>query len=495
MTAGTFGMNYQAPVTSGGTAGSIAPALVAGVCCVPLALIGPNVLLGLYAALVLSAGMVLLRRPAEPPILMFIFLYQWMQAATGPLYGNLMGLEVDDLASHLGQHYLACFLELTGALSLAIGMRLAIGQTDYNLSARIKLFVNNRSLGFWFRIYLSASLFGALCATLAYSAGGLLQPLLSLGQIKWAAYILLTFATFSSRGKSKSIWMAVTLFEFMLSIGGFFSSFKDIFFYAGLGLLGSGLRLRPVGLVFIGFFGVILLSLGVIWTSVKFDYRDFVSSGSGQQAIAVGYSDRIDYLGKLIGDLDGPALSEGLDKFAHRIMYFEFFGAAIGNVPQNVPHTNGALWGRAALSSFTPRLIFTDKAPVNDSELTREYTGIRVSSYEQGTSISMGYMAEAYIDFGPVLMFVLILMLGGGLGLVHRWLLSRPGRDGVLGVTLSVFTLMPASALETSVLKIIPAVLLCLVADLIILKFIAPLVWGVERAPAVGRPKPRLMDA
>ena len=159
MTAGSFGMNYQAPVNSRATGGSNAYAVLAGLLCLPFAFLGPNVALGIYSALVLSIGMSLLQRPAEPPILMFIFLYQWTQAATGPLYGNLMGVELDDLALNLGRHGLACFLELTGVLCLAVGMRLAVGQIDFNLGARIKAFVHNRPLGFWFRIYLAESLF------------------------------------------------------------------------------------------------------------------------------------------------------------------------------------------------------------------------------------------------------------------------------------------------------------------------------------------------
>ena len=465
-------------------------AAVAGVFLVPVALLGPNVALTAYAGLILFIGMTFLWRPAEPPIPIFIFLYQWVQAALGPIYGNLIGVDVNDLAQNLGQHNLACFLELTGVLCLAAGLRLAIGQPNVDLSHRIRSFVGSRPIGFWFRIYLAASIFGALCATFASGAGGLAQPLLSLSQIKWAAYILLTFATFAVPGRSRGVWIFVTLFEFVLSIGGFFSAFKEIFFYAGFGLIGSGFRLKPLNAVFIAVFGVIFLLLGVIWTSVKIDYRDFVNGGSGQQEISVGYAERITYLGKLVGDLDGPAMGRGVDTFAHRMMYFEFFGAAISNVPLNAPHTNGALWGRAALSSFMPRLIFTDKAPVHDSELTREYTGIRVTSYEQGTSISMGYMAEAYIDFGPVFMFVLIFLFGYGLGAIYHWLLTRPGRDGVLGAAMSTFTLMQANAIETSALKAIPAVMLCLVACLIILKFLAPLVWGVQAQPAQGRSAP-----
>ena len=142
-----------------------------------------------------------------------------------------------------------------------------------------------------------------------------------------------------------------------------------------------------------------------------------------------------------------------------------------------------------------PRLIFSDKAPVHDSELTRQYTGIRVSSYDVGTSISMGYMAEAYIDFGSVLMFLPILLFGASLGYIYRRLLSAPGRDSVIGAAVSTFTLMQAYALETSVLKLIPAVGLCLLASVIILKFLAPLIWGVETKAAAYRPGSRPRSA
>ena len=488
-------MNAQSMTNRASSISASPVAAIAGFCLLPVAFLGPNVALVAYAALVLAVGMTLLMRPAGPPMPMFIFLYQWLQAALGPIYGNIFGIEINDLAQNLGEHAVACFLELSGVMFLALGMRVAIGRRGIVLTQQMVAFVGSRSVGFWFRIYLGASIFGALCATFAYSAGGLTQPLLSLAQIKWAGFVLLTFATFAIPGRSKAIWIAVAIFEFGLSIGGFFSSFKDIFFYSIIGILGSGIKLRPMTVAVMGFFGSILLALGVIWTSVKIDYRDFSNGGSGQQAVNASYSERIAYLGQLVGSLDRPTLADGVDTLAHRVMYFEFFGAALGNVPLNVPHTDGALWGRAILTSFMPRLIFTDKAAVHDSELTREYTGIRVTSYEQGTSISMGYMAEAYIDFGRVFMMAPIFLLGYGLGSIHRWLLTRPGRDGVLGAAMSTFTLMQANAVETSGLKLIPAVLLCVVACLIVFKFIAPLIWGVERVQMRAKPKPRLREA
>ena len=470
-------------------------AVVAPILLLPLALMGPNLLLGIYACGALSIGIMLLWRPSETPILLFIFLYQWLQAAMGPLYGNMFGLQIDELAPNNGQHALAGFLEITGVLSLAIGMRIAVGQPNTNLNERIRAFVSAKPLGFWLRLYVAASIFGAICGAVAWNAGGLQQPLLSLSQIKWAAYVMLTFATFSVPGKPKSIWLAVSGFEFVLAVGGYFSNFKDIFFYAIIAIVGCGLKLKPKELIFIFTAGLVLICMGVVWSAVKIDYRDFVNGGSSEQIVSVNYPERMSELSRLIGDLDNQELTGGVEKLAHRTMYFEFFGAAIANVPLNIPHTGGEIWGAAVLRSFMPRFIFSDKAPVHDSELTRQYTGIRVSSYDQGTSISMGYMAEAYIDFGPILMFLPITLLGCGLGFIYRWLVSAAGRDGVLGAALATFTLMPAYAIETSVLKLIPAVLLCVVACLVILKFLAPLIWGVERKPAlIGSARRRLAD-
>lgn len=470
-------------------------AIVAGLTVFAAAFLGPNTGLVVYAAIVLAAGLSMLWRPGEPPVLLLVFLYQWLQAATGPLYGNFSGLRLSEMVQNLGNDNLACFLELTGVLVLAIGMRLAVGRGTFNLLPRIQAFVATRPIGFWFRVYLGAAVFGALCNAVAYSAGGLAQPLLSLAQVKWAAYVLLTFAAFAIPGRSKIIWIGVSMFEFGLALGGFFSTFKDVFYYALFGLIGSGIRFRPRTVFLLGCTALAFVFLGVVWSAVKQDYRDFVSAGDNDQIVRVSYGESIQYLGTLIGDLDGEQLAVGVDKLAHRTMYFEFFGSVLDNVPVNVPHAGGAIWGSAVLRTFMPRLIFSDKAPAHDSELTRQYTGIRVSSFDEGTSISMGYIAEAYIDFGLVLMFVPILLLGGGLGYVYRRLLSAPGRDSVLGAALSTFTVMQAYALETSILKLIPAVGLCILACVIVLKFLAPLIWGVQTLATQHRPGVRLRNA
>ena len=193
--------------------------IAAGLIVLAVAIIGPNLGLVAYAAIVLAAGLSMLWRPGEPPVLIFVFVYQWLQAATGPIYGNLFGLRLPEMVQNLGNDNLACLLELTGVLVLAIGMRLAVGRATFNLLSRIQAFVASRPIGFWFRVYLGAAIFGALCNSVAYSSGGFSQLLLSLAQVKWAAYVLLTFATFAVPGRSKFLWIGVSLLEFGLAIG------------------------------------------------------------------------------------------------------------------------------------------------------------------------------------------------------------------------------------------------------------------------------------
>src|SRR5579872_4926980 len=113
-------------------------AIAAGLAVFAAAFIGPNKALVAYAAFVLVVGLTLLWRPDEMPVMVFVFCYQWLQAATGPIYGNFFGLSVSDLTQNLGQHDRACFLELTAVLLLAVGMRLGVGRGNLDLRFRIQ---------------------------------------------------------------------------------------------------------------------------------------------------------------------------------------------------------------------------------------------------------------------------------------------------------------------------------------------------------------------
>jgi hypothetical protein len=440
----------------------------------PIAIVGPNAALVVYAIAVLTIGLRVLWRPGEPPILLFIFLYQWLQSAIGVIYGNVRNVPLSEAAYFAGRHELASGLMLSGVLVLALAMRAAAGKPDLKLQYELKGLFNERQFSFWVKIYAVAWLISAVCQVIAPLVAGLQQPLTTMSGTKWAAFVLLTAAAFhGSNSSARNIWASIFAFEFLLSIGGFFASFKEVFFFALFGIAAAGHRLSHRLVISGAVMAVIMLALALVWTAIKSDYRAFANAGTGQQVVLIDYEERLTKLGSLVGQIDSKALQDATDDFIKRIMYHNYFGAAAANVPSRIPHSDGEIWGEAISRPFMPRMLFPDKRSIDDSDLTNQYTGLNVALADQGTSISIGYMGEAYIDFGPILMFAPIAAFGGGIGLFYRWLMGQPGRLVVIGAALSPFALMPAHLAESSILKVIPWLILTLLACIVTIRIFA----------------------
>jgi hypothetical protein len=148
-------------------------------------------------------------------------------------------------------------------------------------------------------------------------------------------------------------------------------------------------------------------------------------------------------------------LSSGFEQTVERVSYVTYFGYCIAHVPEEVPYEHGALWVGAVEHALMPRLLFANKASLDDSARTQKYTGLDVAGREAGASISIGYMAESYIDFGPCLMFAPIFVLGLFYGAVYR-LFVFGKREQVLGMAgASAILVFGAYNIETSNIKLV----------------------------------------
>jgi hypothetical protein len=106
---------------------------------------------------------------------------------------------------------------------------------------------------------------------------------------------------------------------------------------------------------------------------------------------------------------------------AVRISYVHYLADAMLHVPRMVPHENGALWEEAITNTAMPRALFPGKPVLgSDSVRTNRYTGRRLAGDEQGTSVSMGYVADSYVDFGVVGALLVCLALGAFYGAIAR---------------------------------------------------------------------------
>ena len=81
--------------------------------------------------------------------------------------------------------------------------------------------------------------------------------------------------------------------EIVLGLGGYFSDFKTPLFFTLLAAMAARVRLSLGRYLALLSLGAVALMLGVAWTAVKVDYRNFVSGGEKAQIVTVGYLERI----------------------------------------------------------------------------------------------------------------------------------------------------------------------------------------------------------
>ena len=440
-----------------------------------IALIGSNPLLSLLAVTVLGLGFVLLWRPKVSPILFFVFGYQWLQASTKVFWGNLLGIGLDELSQFGGQLASAVLLSLVGLVFLALGLRWGAGPARTRDAGFLREDVFAQPPNLWLKLYLVAFVVATVAQLGADLAPGVSQPLLAVATLKWAFYWIFTYVTFTRPTGLRRLWILVFSFELALGLGGYFSDFRTILVMTILALIPAGLKLNILRII--SLVGVILLTvvLGIVWTAIKPEYRDFLNKGARAQVVYVTYADGLAYAATLISALDDATVKRAANDLADRISYVDFFARVVDYVPSVRPYENGAIWGDALIRPFMPRLFFPEKSVINDSDRTNEFTGVRVASADEGASIGIGYMAESYIDFGPYFMMIPILLLGWTLGRFNRWISSYPTTRGLLGAGLSMATLYPAAQFETSITKLIGGLVVTMLICWIVARWVIPL--------------------
>ena len=417
--------------------------------------------------------------PGEPPVLPFVLVFHWLQATTRVFHANLVGVDVQDLVFYpqfgtFADVETATWLTLAGLIVLAVGMRAAIhtleprGEEEGHREA--ELFSVHRV--FWLYLVITFVV-TALAGSVGYWSG-LRQILLAVEQLKWAMYFLLGYLVFVRREGYVYLLVAFAT-EFIAGIG-FFSEFKTVIFVSAITYFAARSRIT-VGTVVKGLVVVVVLGvMGAAWTVVKPEYREAVSGGSGRQGAVVDQGEQVSILVNLLSEVDREALGEGLEPLAARVAYVDFFGYALGYVPAIVPHENGALWGAALKHVATPRILFPSKPPIiSDSEVTNRYTGLRVAGEEEGTSFSIGYMGESYIDFGPLWMFAPILLVGLWRGLMYRFFLSHGGSQ-LTGFAFAVALFMSLYELEKATGKMLGGLLMRFIVLALLFRFAAPVV-------------------
>lgn len=412
-----------------------------------------NPVLTPFAILLLTASAQLLWRRGEPPVLVFACGMQWLQASAVIFYTNAYGLSLEQAAG--GPEFEdATWLSLIAVFVLAVGMRCALIRCRRSQYPALRTEALRISVANAFLAYLVCFVVATIAGRIAFAVPGVTQLIYALTTLKWMAVFILAFAAMEQR-RGYIFVAAVVGIEVAVGLLGFFAGFKSVFFVLIVVALSSPLALRGKRLAFSGAVVAAVFLLGVVWSSIKGQYREFLNEGSGQQQVVVSVEESAAKLSDLITTFSWDNFTDGLETMILRIGYVKFFALTLANVPDNVPYERGALWLGALKHVATPRLFFPEKEAISDSERTTLYTGVRVASAEQGTSIGIGYVAESYVDFGPWWMFAPIFLLGVFHGLIYRFFVIRARSKLICTAIASAILIFGAYAIETSNIKIL----------------------------------------
>ncbi len=419
----------------------------------------------------------LLWRVGEPPVLLFAMGYQWLQVFVPVLNANFAGIDMNQEAAVPNLTY-AAYLGFAGLLFLALGMRLGLGRRaldPHRLAFReVETLTVNRLIA----AYVIAQAVAILVNVAGGMSPGLRQPLLGLGLFRWTVVFVIFWAGFRDH---RFRMLAIVLFCLEVGLGllSYFSAFKSVMFVAIVVALGTTSNPRRLLRPQVLFLAVLVLAFGVFWQSVKVDYREFLRQGSFSQRVVVPVGERVEFLLGRLTSLSVDDLKGGFQTGVERTGYLEYFARATTVVPDRIPYQEGRLWGEAITHIFTPRLFFPEKRAIDDSERVKEFSGVWVAGSMEGTSVSLGYVAESYIDFGPVFMFLPVFALGVFWGRTFR-LLSTTGRHRLLAFGFATsFILMNGILFESSNVKIVGGAVTALAVGWVVLRFGGDWIWSI----------------
>lgn len=441
--------------------------------------IGPNYHFAFLACVVLVIGVFMLWRPGEAQVLLFLFAFQWLQLATIIFYANLSGATLTEfLLEYPGVEY-AITLAAIGLLFLAAGIRLGVGRQQAFHLEIVQGLIRRIPPTRWLILHLIVWGLSSASLVLARWIPSLSQPLQALANMKWGTFLIFTIVTFASPKGPRLAWVALFSVEFAMSLGGYFSSFKSVFLYTLIALTAIRPRISPSQIALGTVMSAIMLVLGLYWTAIKNEYRSYVSGGQAAQVVVVGQQEVVQKLLDLVVEVKPEQLLDAADGLARRFSEIDMFSAVVTYVPRFVDHEWGKLWFDAVSRPFMPRLFFPAKAAIDESELTNYYTGLRVAGSSQGTQISMGYIADSYIDFGEFGMMGVIFLFGYFVGRSHRWLINHPAGYGLLGWGLSSSTFNQFTSMGFSSAKLVGGIVVCILVAFVVLNFLVPryMVW------------------
>ena len=349
-------------------------------------------------------------------VLPIAFTFHWLQTSIGVMYLGFVGRAVPTV--ELSDYRPMVLLGLGCCLALALGVRLGLmlrRAPDPNQSRPGFAF----SFGLLVAVYVGTIVLESTLGALAPEYPSIRQIIVTFDTARLGVLFLILRRLCSPQPRWGLVALVVSV-EIVLGITGFFAGFREPVVLAVLAVLEIFDRRNKRHWLAIGVGGVAAVMLGLLWMSIRVEYRkEYVEVDKFQAS----RSDRVEKIGSLTSAFlssESTDLWRATDTLVDRLWTVYYPALALARVPRVLPHTNGAIFSAALVHIVTPRVFFPNKAELpSDSEEVRKYSGVHVAGRETNTSIAFGYAPESYIDFGIPLMFVPVFGFGVAVGFLY----------------------------------------------------------------------------
>lgn len=369
------------------------------------------------------------------------FIYQWVQVSVKVIYGCFTMTDIANLTS-FPNHIINCYiLSSLGLIVITKAISIHLRRIDFD-EDNINLYFASIDVK---KLLISYFAIGIVASILPFS---LYQIAVQLSAFKWGIFYLL-FLKSRDLPKAKLLIVSLILFEFILGLISYFSSWKYIIFYTAISFL-SVIKLTPRRLLILSLCSVGLIYLGLMWTGIKGEYRTFIGQGQKQVVLVSGE----EALTKIFELGQNFKLTEETTKsFIDRISYIDYFSACMNHVPSIVGHEKGALTANAIKHSLVPRILNRNKEVIDESAHLTKYTGVFFSNLSMGVSFSLGYFGDFYVDFGLFGMLIAIFIMGYIIGWGFRNIYTHI-KNPLLGIATLQMSFMLLYKFEISLIKL-----------------------------------------
>jgi hypothetical protein len=404
-------------------------------------LISPDPFLMLVSGLVLFLTFKLMWRVNEPKHLLVNLVLNWMVVAILLPYGAVFQKPLNELSIYKSDKLVyATWLAVFSQVFYLLGIYLPLRNLVVTQMGKLQLVLSRYDGQKLFSTYIGYSFFTAILTPILLGVSGG-QMLMGFVYFKWVFLTFLIIHTSVIPSNTKYVLLFVG-FEILLSFSGFWSAFKDYILVAVGAFFTLNRKVTAKAFIATLLTVVVTFFIFVVWSASKGKYRAFLTGGErSQNVVQTNQLNNIAVLWDILSEDFSPenfstSFERGRDALVYRISYVEYFALALKQVPTFLPHENGQLLQDALEHVLKPRILFPDKKVIYDSDLTSKYTGISFAGRDEGTSFSLGSVPEAYIDFGPVYMFIPIFFFGLLFGWMYKTLLLN-GYNIVWGICYS----------------------------------------------------------